>query len=254
MRLTMPYMVSVDVSTSKSVFKDSGDIVDSRYTVYMIATAQHVLQELKRLANPQKALALARFFKTGPGQYGEGDIFLGITVPAQREVAKLHRKLPLTEIQKLLKSKIHEYRFTALEILVMQYEKGNTEAKKDVYHFYIHHTQYINKTLLYKWAKSKNIWERRMAIVATFDFIRSEQFSDTLAISKLFIHDPHDLIHKASGWMLREVGKRDKQVLMRFLNDNAASMPRTMLRYAIERLSPAQRAHYIRQKKSFKQA
>lgn len=216
----------------------------------MIATAKQVLKKLQSLANPQKALGLARFFKTGPGQYGEGDVFLGITVPAQREVAKLYRELPLTEIQKLLKSKTHEHRFTALEILVMQYDKGNKEAKKDVYNFYIHNTQYVNnwdlvdtsveyivgpylrektKTLLYKWVKSKNIWERRMAIVATFDFIRNEQFSDTLAISKLLIHDTHDLIHKASGWMLREVGKRDKQVLIHFLNEHATTMPRTML-------------------------
>lgn len=232
----------------------------------MIATSTHVLKGLKAFANPQKALVLQRFFKTAPGQYGAGDIFLGITVPVQRAVAKQYRDLPLSEVQKLLKSKTHEHRFTALEILVMQYDKGNELAKKKVFNFYVQNTRYINnwdlvdtsveyiigpqlrdkpKTLLYKWAKSKNLWERRMAIVATFDFIRHEQFSDTLAISKLLLTDTHDLIHKASGWMLREVGKRDKQVLIRFLNDNTPTMPRTMLRYAIERLSPKERAHYL---------
>lgn len=234
--------------------------------MYMIATSTHVLKGLKAFANPQKALVLQRFFKTAPGQYGAGDIFLGITVPVQRAVAKQYRDLPLSEVQKLLKSKTHEHRFTALEILVMQYDKGNELAKKKVFNFYVQNTRYINnwdlvdtsveyiigpqlrdkpKTLLYKWAKSKNLWERRMAIVATFDFIRHEQFSDTLAISKLLLTDTHDLIHKASGWMLREVGKRDKQVLIRFLNDNTPTMPRTMLRYAIERLSPKERAHYL---------
>ncbi len=237
----------------------------------MTATANQVQKELKMLANSEKAAGLSRFFKTGPGEYGEGDIFLGITVPAQREVAKLYRNLPLAEIQKLLKSKTHEHRFTALEILVMQYDAATSAAQKALYNFYIRNTRYINnwdlvdtsveyivgphlrdkpKTLLYKWAKSKNLWERRMAIVATFDFIRHEQFSDTLAISKLLLTDTHDLIHKASGWMLREVGKRDKQVLTRFLNETATTMPRTMLRYAIERLTPKERAYYLAQKRT----
>lgn len=235
----------------------------------MTAVANQVQKELKMLANSEKAAGLSRFFKTGPGEYGEGDIFLGITVPAQREVAKLYRNLPLAEIQNLLKSKTHEHRFTALEILVMQYDAATSAAQKALYNFYIRNTRYINnwdlvdtsveyivgphlrdkqKTLLYKWAKSKNLWERRMAIVATFDFIRHEQFSDTLAISKLLLTDTHDLIHKASGWMLREVGKRDKQVLMRFLNENATTMPRTMLRYAIERLTRTERTFYLGRK------
>ena len=233
----------------------------------MIATANHVLKELQQHSNPQKASGLSRFFKTGPGEYGEGDRFLGITVPVQREVATIYRELPLTEIQKLLQSKTHEHRFTALEILVLQYEKGSSKIQKDIYNFYIRNTQYINnwdlvdtsveyivgphlreksKVLLYTWIKSKNMWERRMALVATFEFIRHDEFSDTLQLATLVLQDKHDLIHKASGWMLREVGKRDKQVLIRFLNEHASTMPRTMLRYAIEHFPAEERQKYLK--------
>ncbi len=212
---------------------------------------------------------LQRFFKTAPGQYGAGDIFLGITVPVLREVAKQYIELPLSEVQKLLKSKTHEHRFIALEILVMQYEEGNTQVKKNVFNFYVQNTNYVNnwdlvdtsveyivgpylrdkpKTLLYKWIKSRNMWERRMAIMATFDFIRNNEFSDTLQLVSFALNDTHDLIHKAGGWMLREVGKRDKRVLMRFLNEHSHNMPRTMLRYAIERLSPTERIMYLSKK------
>lgn len=239
----------------------------------MIASTAQVLKSLKVFANPKKAVILQRFFKTAPGQYGAGDIFLGINVPVLREVAKQYVELPLSEVQKLLKSKTHEHRFTALEILVMQYDKGNAQVKKNVFNFYVQNTNYVNnwdlvdtsveyivgpylsdkpKTLLYKWIKSRNMWERRMAIVATFDFIRKNEFSDTLQLSSLVLNDTHDLIHKASGWMLREVGKRDKQVLMRFLNEHSHNMPRTMLRYAIERLSPTERIMYVSKKQTKK--
>lgn len=228
---------------------------------------------LQKLANPDKAKLLARFFKTGPGEYGEGDVFLGITVPAQKKVAGQYANLTLTNLQKLLQSKIHEHRLTALLILVKQYQQAGSDDQKQIVDFYLHNTKHINnwdlvdlsapnilgnyllkndRRLLYQLMKSKNLWERRIAILATFAFIRNNQFTDTLKIAKLLLIDKHDLIHKALGWMLREIGKRDQKILEDFLNQHHQNMPRTMLRYAIERLPEALRKKYLHQPKILK--
>jgi 3-methyladenine DNA glycosylase AlkD len=228
--------------------------------------ASSVVQALKKYANKEKAAFFPSFFKTGKGQYGEGDKFIGVTVPDQRTVAKQFLKLSLPEIQKLLTSKIHEHRLTALIILVMQYKKGDVKTRENIFKFYLanlscvnnwdlvdcscrdivgEHLQTKNRGLLYRLAKSKNLWERRIAIVSTWAFIRRKDLKDTFAIATLLISDKHDLIHKAVGWMLREAGKRDEKVLTSYLDEYATRMPRTALRYAIERFSPNIRRHYL---------
>ena len=210
---------------------------------------------------------MAWFFKTGKGQYGEGDKFIGITVPAQRKIAVRYRKLPLAEIARLLESRIHEHRFTALEILVLQYEAGEAAARQAIFDFYLEHTARINnwdlvdtsapyivgehlasrpRKILYRLAKSSNLWERRIAVVATLMFIRAGDLEDTFAIARLLLGDGHDLIQKAIGWMLRETGKRSKQALLDFLQTNYSRMPRTSLRYAIERFPQAERNRILK--------
>ncbi|MFI5293873.1 MAG: DNA alkylation repair protein [Thermodesulfovibrionales bacterium] len=194
----------------------------------------HMLTQLKKdmepLADPEKAKILARFFKTGKGQYGEGDVFLGIVVPKQRTVAKKYSGLPLRDIGRLLTSKIHEHRLVALIILANAYKNADTEGRERIVDFYLKQARNINnwdlvdlsapnilgeylldkdRTVLYRLAGSKNLWERRIAIMSTFAFIRKNDFKDTLRICELLLNDSHDLIHKAAGWMLREVGKRD---------------------------------------------
>lgn len=226
-------------------------------------------QDLQSLANPQKAKILQGFFKTGPGQYGEGDIFLGIIVPEQRKVAKKHIDLSLPEIQNLLDSKIHEYRLTALFILVDKYKKADHNGKKEIVNFYLKNASENNinnwdlvdlsapnivgdflldndRKILYNLAKSKDLWEKRIAILSTFAFIRKGDFSDTLKISEILLNDKHDLIHKAVGWMLREVGKKDQKVLEEFLDKHCRVMPRTMLRYAIEKFDEEKRKTYLK--------
>lgn len=217
-------------------------------------------QELQQLADLQQKDILQRFFKTGPGEYGEGDIFLGIKVPVQRKVAKKYSELSLADIQALLQTSFHEYRFTALLLLIHQYNNAETQAiKRQIVEFYLVHTSSINnwdlvdlsapailgtyllekpklRQTLYTLARSKNLWERRIAIVATLTFIRHQEFDDTLKLAKILLHDDHDLIHKAVGWMLREVGKRNPLLLENFLKLHCTQMPRTMLRYAIEKL------------------
>lgn len=209
------------------------------------------MKELQKLKNPEKAKILQKFFKTGKGEYGEGDIFLGITVPEIRKVAKANKELSFAEIKKLLESKYHEYRLTGLLILTYK------PLTKDVVNFYLKNIKYVNnwdlvdltaykilgnwlldkdKKLIYKLAKSKNMWEQRIAIVATYAFIKNNQFQDTLKISEQLLPHKHDLIHKAAGWMLREVGKKDERILRQFLKQHSHKMPRTALRYAIERL------------------
>lgn len=228
--------------------------------------AHTIERELKKLGSREKAQILSGFFKTGKGEYGEGDIFFGVTVPVQREIAKKSIELSLSEIEKLLKSPIHECRLTALLILTYQYVKASEKEKKHIFDFYISHTSYINnwdlvdvstpnivgmylldksRKKLYTFARSNNIWERRISILATFSFVRQKDFSDTLAIAELLLNDSHDLIHKAVGWMLRELGKRDEKVLCQFLDIHAGVMPRTMLRYAIERFPEAKRKRYL---------
>ncbi|MBL7053743.1 DNA alkylation repair protein [Patescibacteria group bacterium] len=224
-------------------------------------------KELKVLKNPDKAIILSRFFKTGPGQYGAGDIFLGITVPEQRKVAQKYTNLKLKDLQILLKSKIHEQRLTCLVILTNQFKQADVGRQKQIVNFYLKNARNVNnwdlvditasnilgvwlmgkkdKSILYKLAKSKNLWERRIAMVSTFQFIKNNQFNDTLKLAQIFLKDKHDLIHKASGWMLREVGKRDKKTLEEFLKKQAHIMPRMMLRYAIEKFSKEKRKFYL---------
>lgn len=225
-----------------------------------------IKEDLQKLRNPEKAKLLAGYFKTGKGQYGEGDIFLGITVPDQRKVAKRYMNASLKDIQKLLSSEVHEHRLTALIILIAKHQKAEADLKKKIFDFYLNNTKHINnwdlvdisagriigdylldkdRAVLYRLAGSKKLWERRIAIMATSRFIREDQFEDTLKISKALFTDEHDLIHKAVGWMLREAGKRDKRIEESFLRKHYKEMPRTMLRYAIERFSEAERRFYL---------
>lgn len=208
-------------------------------------------------------MVFKRFFKTGKGEYGEGDKFLGIAIPEVRKVAKKYKNLSLKDLEKLLKNEFHECRLCALMILRYQYE--SFENQKELINFYLKNTQYINnwdlvdlsceyilgnwlldkdRKILYKLAKSKNLWERRIAIISTFEFIRHQQFTDTLKLSEILINDKHDLIHKTVGWMLKELGKRDKKVLKDFLDKHYQKMPRVMLRYAVERLDKEERIRY----------
>ncbi len=227
----------------------------------------YVIQELKKFSSFKKAKTSAWFFKTGKGQYGAGDVFIGVTVPEQRVVAKKFADLPLPEILKLLQSKVHEHRLTGLIILVEQYKKGNEKEKAAIIKFYIKNRKYVNnwdlvdssaryilgdwllkrdRKILYTLARSKNIWDRRIAIVATHAFIVKGDFADTIKISLLLADDSHDLIHKAVGWMLRELGKRDRKTLVKFLSSHRSKLPRTALRYAIEHFSPRERTLYLK--------
>ncbi len=230
-----------------------------------------IVQELNRLADPEKKKVLQRFFKTGPGQYGEGDIFLGVTVPKIRQVVKKHAsKISLPETVQLLQNQHHEIRMCALLILVQKYQKGTNEIKKQIYDIFLQNTNYINnwdlvdvtipcvvgdylynqpqhitKIILQQLATSNNLWERRIAVISTFHFIRQDRFGETLEISQMLLNDEHDLIHKVVGWMLREVGKRNQEVEEQFLRRNYKNMPRTMLRYAIERFEETKRQAYL---------
>ncbi len=225
-----------------------------------------IRQKLNALASPEVAASSARFFKTGPGQYGEGDTFVGIRVPALRTLAREYRDLPLPEIEVLLRSPIHEERLLALLILVLSVGKCDAVHRKVVYDFYLGNSRHVNnwdlvdtsapaivggylrdrfREPLVELAKSASLWERRIAIVATQHLIRLDQFDDTLALSRLLLSDKEDLIHKATGWMLREVGDRDEALLEAFLHEHAPAMPRTMLRYAIEKFEPDKRRIYL---------
>ena len=230
-------------------------------------TAKDVENALIQIADTNKGEFLARFFKTGKGQYAEGDVFLGITVPAQRKVAREFKALPLSEIGVLISNAYHELRLTALLILVAQYEKCSDEKlKKTLVDFYLKNRKFINnwdlvdssarqilgdwlldkdRSILYKYADSKDLWERRISIIATHRFIMEKDFADTLKICEILMNDRHDLIHKATGWMLREIGKRDPKPLRGFLDKHSKKMPRTMLRYAIEHLTPELRKKYM---------
>ncbi|MCK4552766.1 DNA alkylation repair protein [Candidatus Pacearchaeota archaeon] len=222
----------------------------------------NLIKELQNASNPEQAEILQKFFKTG-----EGDVFLGIKIPVQRKIAKKYSGLNLYKLQELLNSKIHDYRSVALFILADKYKKSNEENKGNVFNFYLKNTQNINnwdlvdlsapkivgdflfekrKNILYELAQSENLWEKRIAIISTFTFIKKEKFEDALAISELLLNDTHDLIHKAVGWMLREIGKRDLEVEENFLRQHYKNMPRTMLRYAIERFEEEKRKKYLR--------
>lgn len=226
-----------------------------------------ILGEIIAHADPAKAGVLQCFFKTGPGEYGEGDIFLGITVPVSRQIARQFRALPRPQLERLIKSKYHEARLIALLILLEQYRRGSAADKRAIVDFYLAHTRYINnwdlvdlsayhiigdflleksdRSLIDRLAGSGNLWEERIAIVATFAFIRAGDTSTTYRLARHFLDHRHDLIWKATGWMLRECGKRVSETeLLVFLDRYAAKMPRTMLRYSIERLSETKRQHY----------
>jgi 3-methyladenine DNA glycosylase AlkD len=225
-----------------------------------------IKEDMKNLADPEKAKILSRFFKTGEGQYGEGDIFLGIVVPKQRAVAKKYAGLPLRDIGRLLASTIHEHRLVALLILVNAYKRADAEDREKIVDFYMKHTKQINnwdlvdlsapnilgeylldkeRSVLYTLARSKNLWERRIAIMSTLAFIKNNDFWDTVRIAELLLRDSHDLIHKSVGWMLREVGKRDLKTEEDFLEGHCRLMPRTMLRYAVERFDEEKRKMFL---------
>lgn len=222
---------------------------------------------LRAAARPGDAEFLQRFFKTGPGEYGEGDVFIGVRVPAIRKLAAQSGALELARVLPLLQSQYHEERLLALVMLVRRFERGAAEERQQLFHLYLREVRWINNwdlvdvsapNIVGAWlldkprdplralARSPGLWERRIAVVATFAFIRKHQYEDTLQLSEHLLGDRHDLIHKACGWMLREVGKRDLSALTNFLDRHADRMPRTMLRYAIERLPPAQRQAYLR--------
>ena len=224
-------------------------------------------RDLRRLADKRQAANLQWFFKTGPGEYGEGDRFLGLRVPQVRAVARQCKDLPLSDVRRLLRSPIHEERHLALFILLAQFAKANESQQKATYSLYLKNTKYINnwdlvdcsaghivgaflarssKKPLYLLASSHSLWERRIAIITTYHFISNNQFSHTLRIAKILLHDEHDLIHKAVGWMLREVGNRDRATEESFLKRHYQKMPRTMLRYAIEKFPEAKRQRYLK--------
>ena len=225
-------------------------------------------KDLKEVSQREKVSHNARFFKTGKGEYGEGDLFLGITNPVLRKVCKKYYKdISIKELEYFLESSFHEYRLFALICMTDIYGKANDEKKQKIYTMYLKNTKYINnwdlvdlsaykivgkhllnrdRNMLYELAISKDLWEQRIAIISTFEFIRNKQFEDTLKISKILLNHKHDLIHKAVGWMLREVGKRDIEVEERFLKKHYKNMPRTMLRYAIEKFDEEKRLKYLK--------
>ncbi len=231
---------------------------------------RQLTKDLQKLSDPRRSRIHSRFFKTGKGEYGEGDIFLGLKVPQQRQLARKYLDLSFRDLQKLLNNKIHEYRLIALIILTTKYKKTKEKKiKKQIIDFYLKNTKNINnwdlvdlsayhllgdyllnkdRSILYRLARSENLWKRRMAIVSTFAFIKQNQFTDTLKLAEILLKDKQDLIHKAVGWMLREVGKRNREVEERFLEKYKKIMPRTMLRYAIEKFEEEKRLMYLKTK------
>jgi len=226
-------------------------------------------KDLRNHSDKVKAKILKGFFKTGEGQYGEGDVFLGVSVPNIRNVIKgAVDRFSLDNVQELLRSGIHEERLSGVLILVEKYRKADEKNKKIIYNFYLANGKNVNnwdlvdlsapkivgnyllkknnREILYEFAKSENLWEKRISIVATFSFIRDGQLGDTLKISKMLLRDKHDLTHKAVGWMLREAGKRDKKLLEKFLKENYSDLPRTTLRYAIEKFGEDERKKWLK--------
>ena len=232
------------------------------------STNETITKELAAYGSPEKAQHLARFFKTGKGTYGEGDRFLGVTVPQSRSIARKYRDTPFDGLHELLASPYHEVRLVALLILTYRFEKArNDNERSAIVHFYVEHVAAINnwdlvditcykilgrwlhdkdKQLLYDWARTPHLWKQRVAIVSCMHFVKRGAFSDCLAITDILLHHPHDLIHKAVGWLLREVGKKDEQCLVAYLLPRYQQMPRTMLRYAIERFAPELRQAFLK--------
>lgn len=234
-------------------------------------TAAAILDELRAAGSPEKATHLSRFFKTGPGEYGEGDRFLGVTVPVNRAIAKAHIETPIDEIQRLVESEWHEARLCGLLILCYRYKRRKTaeSEREEIVRFYLRNARHCDnwdlvdltcrdilgeylvdrdRSILYRLAGSDSLWERRIAMVSTWAFIHRDDFTDTLALAERLMGDPHDLMRKAVGWMLREVGKRDRATLTAFLEKHAADMPRTALRYAIEHYPEAERRYFMAMK------
>ena len=230
---------------------------------------KEIQQELEQYIDPVKREYLPNFFKTGKGQYGEGDKFLGIIVPNTRMVAKRHKDVPFEVMAELLQSEWHECRLCALLMLVERFKKCDEKGKKEIFDFYLSQTARINnwdlvdltcrdivgeylvdkdRSLLYRLAESENLWEQRISIVSTWAFIRRNDFGDTLELSERLIGHKHDLMHKAVGWMLREVGKKERQTLTDFLERNATRLPRTALRYAIEHYPEPERQYFLKKK------
>lgn len=226
--------------------------------------------ELAKVASAEKAKLLSRFFKTGKGEYGEGDQFIGVMVPETRKVARTFLDSPLSTVENSLKSPIHEERLAALLILVEKYQKAkkknDADKQKEIVDFYLKNKHGVNnwdlvdltahkivgdyllekdRKMLYEFAKSPNLWDRRIAIISTFAFIPKMQFQDSFKLCEQLLNDKHDLMHKACGWMLREIGKRDEKALEGFLKKHANKMPRTMLRYAIEKFPEEKRKSYL---------
>jgi len=225
-----------------------------------------ILKDFEKLKDKKQAANLQRFFKTGKGEYGEGDIFLGIKVPEQRKLAGKYKELDLEILQKLIQSPVHEHRLTALFILIYQFKMN----PKEIFEFYIKNTQYVNnwdlvdlsapnivgkyledkpRDLLYKFSASENLWERRISVLSCFWFIKNKNFDDALKIAEILLNDKHDLIHKAVGWMLREIGKKNQEIEEEFLKKHYKTMPRTMLRYAIEKFSEEKKKFYMKKVK-----
>jgi 3-methyladenine DNA glycosylase AlkD len=230
-------------------------------------TADEALAALRKLGNARAAAVASRFFKTGPGEYGEGDVFIGVTVPQARTLVRPCDDLPEREVLKLLRHRVHEARFLALLILVRRYQRGDPATRAQVYRLYWRERQWINnwdlvdvsaehilgghlltrsRAPLDRLARSRRLWDRRLAVLATFHFIRRGEFAPTLRLARQLLQDEEDLMHQAVGWMLREVGKRDRRAEEAFLRLHYRRMPRTMLRYAIERFPEARRQQYLK--------
>jgi 3-methyladenine DNA glycosylase AlkD len=234
-------------------------------------TAEHIFAELSSVSDANKALFLSRFFKTGPGEYAEGDRFLGVITPLTRDIAKANRHTPLNELQKLVRNEYHEARLCAFLIAVDQFRKSPEEKRRLLFDFFLKNTCYANnwdlvdvpyphvvgvyllnkdRSVLYELAKSSSLWEQRISIVSTVIFIRNNEFIDTLALAEMLFSHTHDLIHKAVGWMLREIGKRDRKILTAFIERNSIKMSRTTLRYAIEHYPEHQRQYFLAKDKN----
>lgn len=228
--------------------------------------ADDLIRKLEALGDPEKARQSARFFKTGPGQYGEGDRFLGISVPDQRKVARAFKELSLSEIETLLKNEFHEIRLTTLFLMVLKIKKGNEAVLEQIAQLYLRNLRFINnwdlvdssahlilgpylqnrdRSILYELSRSKDLWERRIAMISCYHYIRENDFEDALKIAEILVEDEHDLIQKATGWMLREIGNRDLPAEEAFLKKHYQTMPRTMLRYAIEKFEEPLRLRYL---------
>jgi len=237
-------------------------------------TVNQICQELEKNRNPRKIEVFKRFFKTGPGGYGEGDEFLGLTMPEQRIIAlKYYQEISLLDLKELLQSSIHEYRMTGLLLMTYQYKKANERKREEIYQFYLKNKKWINNwdlidvtcpnivgdyiyfhrkelKILERLIKSKNMWNRRIAVLATFTFIRHNEYDLTLKFAKFLLSDKRDLVQKAIGWMLREIGKKDIRQLVQFLNENYQIMPRTMLRYSIEKLTLKHKDYFMGRSKT----